>query len=55
MNNKQTYSAPEAEILVVKFEENILSELNTNGSGFNEGNATVTESDPGIWSWYENN
>ena len=27
MKNKHSYSAPEAEVLVVKFEENILSEV----------------------------
>ena len=45
MKNKQSYSAPEAEVLVVKFEENILSEINqTNQTEYIRGyNGDVDE------------
>ncbi len=54
MKNKQFYEAPEAELLEVKFEENILSNPGTTeGSSFSES-ATVTDhSNSGVWSWME--
>ncbi len=43
MNKKQLYSAPEAELLVVKFEENIMSfdETHNTEDFFNDGEENI--------------
>ena len=52
MINKQSYEAPEAELLEVKFEENILSEGSVDGSGFTgDGKASVNDRSSEVWQW----
>ena len=53
MKNKQSYLAPEAELLEVRFEENFLDSLTTNGSDFSD-NGNVKPQGDDIWSWYNN-
>ena len=49
---KQSYEVPEAELLEVKFEENILSEGSVDGSGFTgDGKATVNDRSSEVWQW----
>ena len=52
MINKLFYEAPDAELLEVKFEENILSEGSVDGSGFTgDGKATVNDRSSEVWQW----
>ncbi len=52
MINKQSYEAPEAELLEVKFEENILSEGSVDGSSFTgDGKASVNDRSSEVWQW----
>ena len=54
MKNKHSYSAPEAEILKVKFEKNFMDSFNTDGSDFSDhGNVKPQGED--VWHWYDNN
>ena len=53
MNSKQSYSAPEAELLEVMFEENFLDSLTTDGSDFSDHGNVKPQGDD-IWSWYNN-
>ena len=53
MKNKQSYLAPEAELLEVRFEENFLDSLTTDGSDFSD-NGNVKPQGDDIWSWYNN-
>ena len=54
MKNKHSYSAPEAEILKVKFEKNFMDSFNTDGSDFSDhGNVKPQGED--VWQWYDNN
>lgn len=43
MNKKLLYSAPEAELLIVKFEENIMSPDGTWGNSIKEGSTWSTD------------
>ena len=54
MKNKLFYEVPEAELIEVKFEENILSELSTDGSSIESGTVNdQSNSQNSIWGWYE--
>ena len=50
MKKRLTYEAPEAELILVRFEENILSEIMGN-SGFEESQANVKTVDNDMWHW----
>lgn len=50
MNNKLIYETPMSELILVRFEENILSEVLGN-SGFEESQANVKTVDNDMWHW----
>lgn len=53
MSKRQFYEAPAAEYTEVSLEKRFLvdSDPTTDGSGFGDQHATVTEPDSGIWGW----
>ena len=50
MKQRLFYEAPEAELLVVTFEENFLDSLTTNGSSFGENGNVKTQGND-TWDW----